>query len=55
MKEGRLHLRLDEGLLRDMRAFAEARHTTVSEIVRQYFVDLLEEEKRSKVFDAPQI
>jgi hypothetical protein len=55
MNEGRLQLRLDKDLLKNVRVYAEARHTTLSEIIRQHFVDILEEERRSKIFDAEQI
>jgi hypothetical protein len=55
MKKGRLHLRLDEDLLQATQAYARTRHTTLSELIRQHFLNLLEEEKRGRDLDAPQI
>lgn len=55
MKEGRVHLRLDDRLLTKAKAYAKRRHTTLSELIRQHLVELLEEEERAKTFDAPQI
>lgn len=52
---GRLNLRMEADLLAEARAYARRRRLTLSALVRQHFVDLLEEEARSKVFDAEQV
>lgn len=54
-KEGRLHLRLDGKMAEDIKMYARRRGLTVTALVQQYFVTLLEEEKGSKVFDAEQV
>lgn len=38
-------MRIDSDLLEKVRQFAERRHTTLTALVEQYFVDLLESEK----------
>jgi len=55
MKAGRLHLRLDEKVVEDIKEYAKRRGVTLTVLVQQYFVALLDEEKGSKTFDAEQI
>ena len=48
MKKGRLHLRIPEELADNVKAYAERHGTTVSDLVRQYLVDLLNQESWKK-------
>lgn len=54
LKEGRLHVRLDDKLAKDIKEYAKRRGTTLTVLVQQYFIALLDEE-RGKVFDAEQV
>jgi len=53
VKEARLHLRLDEDVVKGIRAYAARRKVTLTSLVEHYFKTLLEEDGR-KVFDAEQ-
>ena len=46
-------MRIDEKLLEQVKEYAERRHLTLTTLVEQHFVRLLEEEK--SVIDAEQI
>lgn len=48
MKEGRLHLRLDEGLISKVKSIAKERGVTLTFLVDQYFRTLVDEETRPK-------
>jgi hypothetical protein len=48
MKEGRLHLRLDEVLIRQVREIAKKRGVTLTFLVDQHFRLLVDEETRPK-------
>lgn len=52
-RKGRFHMRIDNALLEAIRKYAEQRHLTVTALVEQQFVKLLEEERAVK--DAEQI
>lgn len=55
MKRSRLNLRLDDSLTEEIKAYATRQGTTVTSIIRNHFIRLLEEEKRARVLDAEQI
>jgi len=55
MKAGRLHVRLDEQLVEDIKGYTRRRGVTLTVLVQQYFLALLEEERRVRTFDAEQI
>ncbi len=48
MKEGRLHLRLNEDLLKAAKVIADKRGVTVTFLVDQYFRCLVDEDLRQK-------
>lgn len=48
MKDGRLHLRLNRDLLREVRAIAKARGVTVTFLVDQFFRNLVSQHTRPK-------
>lgn len=53
MKQGRLSLRVDRALLRDITDYAARQGTTLTRMVEQHFRDLLHEEQvRQKVTGA---
>ena len=54
---GRLNLRLDSSLVCKIRKYAARRHTTVSALIRQMMLELLErdEQEQAKQQDAEQI
>jgi hypothetical protein len=54
MKKGRLHVRLPEELREQIDAYARKRRTTVSALVQQHFLSLLEAEQQTP-YDAEQI
>ena len=54
-KDGRLHLRLDDQLVDDIKGYAARRGVTLTLLVQQYFMALLDEEKGRKTFDAEQV
>lgn len=49
MKEGRLHLRLDQKLVEDIKAYAQRHHVTVASLVERFLYKLLEHEKQREV------
>jgi antitoxin component of RelBE/YafQ-DinJ toxin-antitoxin module len=53
----RLNLRMDERLKKKIQAYCERNHLTISDLVTQHFVRLLEQDQqeRSKKKDAEQI
>lgn len=53
MKQARVHLRVSMKLLKQVRAYADRRQTTVTALVTRFFVELVEEEK--EVVEAEQI
>lgn len=48
MKEGRLHLRLDDALLESVRKIAKDKGVTLTFLVDQYFRVLVDQETRPK-------
>ena len=48
-REGRLHMRINAMLLEKIRKYAEQRHLTLTTLVEQHFVKLLEDEKTTDV------
>lgn len=52
-RDGRLHMRIDARLLERIKTFADRKHITLTTLVEQHFVQLLEEDER--VVDAEQI
>jgi hypothetical protein len=52
-REGRLNLRLNKAMLKQIKAYAKKRHLTLTTLVEQHFLKLLEDEK--PVVDAEQV
>lgn len=48
MKEGRLHLRLDPQMLKQMKVYSKRRGTNLTALVTKHFQELLEAEKVEK-------
>jgi HSP90 family molecular chaperone len=55
MKAGRLHLRLEACTVEAIKEYARRRGTTVTLLVQQHFLTLLEEDRLQRVLDAEQI
>lgn len=55
-KNGRLHFRMDGGLVERMHAYAKRRGTTLTKMTERLYCQLLEEEERlAALHDAEQI
>lgn len=56
-KNERVYLRLPGGLKEQVRAYAQRKHTTVSELTIRFFTQLLEEDERrhQQPVDADQV
>ncbi len=52
-RDGRLNLRIQKALLKQIKKYADKRHLTLTTLVEQHFLKLLEDEK--PVPDAEQI
>lgn len=59
MKDGRLGLRVEASLLKEVRVYASKRNITVSSLVQKYLEELIEADRRarstSETLDAPQV
>ncbi len=54
-KNGRIHIRVKEELADKVRCLAKRRHTTVTALIEQFFLELVEQEENQSVEPAEQI
>ncbi len=54
-KDGRLHLRVTQPLADQIRAYAARHHTSVTQVVTDYFIELLKKEETPKVPEVEQV
>jgi len=54
-RDGRLQIRLPDGLKQAVQAYAERNHTSISALVIRFFTRLLDEEEKNKSVDAEQV
>ena len=54
-KTGRMHLRLDEGLVEQVHAYAKRQHTTATALVISFFTDLLKVDAERDFPEAEQV
>jgi predicted DNA binding CopG/RHH family protein len=47
-KDGRLHMRLESGLLESVKALAKKRGVSVTHLVDQYFREIVDQDSRPK-------
>jgi hypothetical protein len=54
LKQGRLSLRLDKALLRDIQELADRRNVTLTGVVERYFRELLRVEQAERELERPE-